>query len=65
MNVVDELCAEIEDRLEGTGTKFALVIWLDNRPSDPKALCVAYPPDCRKDMLTALATVPDVLEAEI
>jgi hypothetical protein len=62
-SVVDEICADIEDRLEGTSAKFVLVIWLDNRPTDPKAICVASPPDARKDMLAALATVPSVLEA--
>lgn len=65
MSAVDEICADIEDRLEGTGARFALVIWLDGRPRDPKALCVASPPDSRGDLLAALETVPSVLEAGI
>lgn len=63
MSVIDDICGDIEDRLEGTGAQFVLVVWLDGRPRDPKALCVASPAQSRPDMLAALETVPSVLES--
>lgn len=61
MSVVNEICAEIEERLEAAGVHFALVIWMRGRPEDPKAICVAAPPDARQEMIRALQTAPDVI----
>jgi len=59
--IVDEICAQVEDRLEGTGCHFALVIWMHGRPEDSKAICVASPPDARPEMVRALLTAPNVI----
>jgi hypothetical protein len=61
VSVVNEICADIEERLEAAGVHFALVIWMKGRPEDPKALCVASPPDARPEMVRALRAAPDVL----
>lgn len=53
--IINEICADVEDRLEGIAS-FALVVWLDGRPEDPKAVCVAGPPGCQSQIAVALAT---------
>jgi hypothetical protein len=56
--LVNEICADIAERLEGIECGFALVIWLDGRPGDIKAVCVAGGPQTehQAQIGTALAT---------
>jgi len=56
VNVLDDICADIETRLKPTGLTFAVVVWFPGKAASPASIGVSAPPQHQAETATALTT---------
>jgi hypothetical protein len=61
--VLDDICAYADRKLEGSKLTFALVVWVKGEAGNPKSVALSSPPPSQRDAVTALRTTADAQEA--
>ncbi|WP_271145382.1 hypothetical protein [Brevundimonas sp. NIBR10] len=60
--LIDEICADIDRRLQGAKITFALVLWVPGQADNPKSVALSAPPASQAEAAKALRTVADAAE---
>ena len=63
MAAADQICAEIQRRLEGSGLAFALVLWVPGQADRVESVSMSAHPVHQDEATTALRCVADQVDA--